>query len=238
MLLYQIYIFILGLVFGSFVAAFSYRYPRGISVGKGRSFCDNCHKQISWFDNIPLLSFLVLGGKCRYCRKAISWRYFLIELLTGIGFLILGFQIFHLVLFLLLELIFIIDLENQIIPDIFIFIALLLSLFLVQSTLLSSLFSGFLCASFLLLIHLITKGRGMGLGDVKLAVLGGILVGLSFSWVWIFISFLSGALIGVVLILFGDAKLKTKIAFGPFLAAAIPITFLFGETVLRLIGLK
>src|SRR3989344_75443 len=86
-MLTPVYIFIIGLVVGSFVGALSYRLPRGISIIKGRSFCPNCRKQVFWYDNIPLLSFLIIGGKCRNCRKSISIRYPLIETLTAFVFL-------------------------------------------------------------------------------------------------------------------------------------------------------
>lgn len=231
-------LFIIGLVFGSFVAALSYRYPRGISNNRGRSFCDTCKKQIKWHDNIPVVSFLLLGGKCRSCRTKISRRYPLIELATAIGFTLIGFQILQLIIFCILEIIFIIDLENQIIPDLFIFIGILLSLFTVHGSLFTNLFSGFVCATFLLLIHIATRGRGMGLGDVKFAVLGGMIVGLLLSPIWILMAFLTGAAVGIILILDKKAGLKSKIAFGPFLVVAIPITLVFGNVILKFVGLR
>ena len=233
-LLFDLYLFIFGLVFGSFIAALTYRFFLGISNFKGRSFCDDCKKQIEWYDNIPLLSFLFLGGKCRYCHKKISPRYFLIEIVTGIGFLVIGLQVMPLILFCLMEIIFIIDFEHQIIPDVFIFIGIIIAIYNLQFTIYNSLLSGFICASFLLLIHIFTKGRGMGLGDVKFAVLGGMIVGLTFSWVWLFLAFLTGAVIGIILILVRVAGLKSKIAFGPFLVAAIPITLLWGPKILEI----
>lgn len=215
---------ILGLVFGSFISALSYRYPKRISIVKGRSFCPNCKKQINWYDNIPLLSFLFLGAKCRNCKKPISWRYPIIELSTAIGFFLIGFNLYYLIIFCILELIFIIDFEHQIIPDNLVFLGILISPF-------SNLFAGFFCALLLLLIHLVTKGRGMGLGDVKFAVLGGMLVGLNLSLIWLFVAFLTGAVVGIILILGKRAGLKDKIAFGPFLVAAIPITLIWGEKI-------
>jgi prepilin signal peptidase PulO-like enzyme (type II secretory pathway) len=233
MLLFQLFKFILGLLFGSFIAALSYRYPKKISNFKGRSFCDSCKKQIGWYDNIPLFSFLVLGGKCRNCKSKISLRYPVIELATGIGFTLIGFQPISLILFCLLEIIFIIDLENQIIPDTFIFIGIVVAIVGNSPAVLSNLFAGFACAAFLLLVHLATRGRGMGLGDVKFAVLGGFIVGLTFSPIWLLVAFLTGAVVGIILILGRKAGLKSKIAFGPFLVAAIPITLVFGNTILR-----
>lgn len=246
MLLQEIFFFTLGLVFGSFVSALSWRYPKRISVVKGRSFCPKCKKQINWYDNIPLLSFLLLGGKCRNCKNLISIRYPVIELTTAVGFLFIftlqGLSVqavYSIVIFLILETIFIIDFENRIIPDDFVFIGIVLtflySIFFVPEVLLSLLLAGFLSALFLLLIHLFTKSKGMGLGDVKFAVLGGMIVGLRLSPIWLFVAFLTGAIVGIILILGRRAGLKSKIAFGPFLVAAIPITLIFGEAILKLI---
>ena len=236
MMLYSFFVeFVLGSIFGSFLGALIYRFPRSISIAEGRSFCDKCKKQISWYDNIPILSFLILGGKCRNCKSKIPGINFIIELTTGIGFVVIGFQPVPLILFCLLEVIFTIDLEHQIIPDIFIFIGLAV-LFLNQTY--SSLLAGFLAASFLLLIHLFTKGRGMGLGDVKFAVLGGAVVGLQLTFVWLFLAFLTGATVGIILILAEKAKIKDKIAFGPFLVIAIPLTIVYGQRLIDLIGVS
>src|SRR3990167_95550 len=239
--------FILGLTAGSFISALSYRYPKGISVAKGRSFCPKCKAQISWHDNIPLLSYLLLGGKCRNCKMPISWRYPGIELATALGFVLIGMTFqgttlqgaYSIFIFLILELIFIIDLEHQIIPDSFIFLGLFLSLVFSLVTNhqspITSLFSGFLVASFLMLIHLFTRGRGMGLGDVKFAVLGGMMVGLNLSLIWLFLAFLTGGLTGIILILGRRAGLKDKIAFGPFLVVSIPITLIWGEKIIGIL---
>jgi prepilin signal peptidase PulO-like enzyme (type II secretory pathway) len=244
-------IFILGICLGSFVSAFSWRYPRSISVIKGRSLCPNCKHRINWYDNIPLLSYIFLGGKCRNCKKPISWRYPLIELSTGIGFLVifrltgdigLAAIAVYFALFCLLELIFIIDLEHQIIPDDFIFVGLagiiFYTILFTPASFFPALFSGLLVATLLMLVHLFTKGRGMGLGDVKFAVLGGMLVGLNLSLIWLFVAFLTGGLAGIILILSRRAGLKDKIAFGPFLVAAIPITLVWGQKIITLMGLR
>lgn len=238
MILQSVLIFVLGLVFGSFISALSWRFPKGLSIARGRSICPNCKKQIIWYDNIPVFSYILLAGKCRHCKKPISLRYPVIELSTAIGFTLIGFQFIPLILFFLLEIIFIIDLEHQIIPDIFVFAGILLFLFTVGNSLLTVLFSGFICATFLMLIHLVTKGHGMGLGDVKFAVLGGIIVGLPLSPVWLFVAFLTGGITGIILIISKKARFKSKIAFGPFLILAIPITLVFGRTILRFMGLQ
>lgn len=228
---------VLGLIFGSFVSALSYRFPKKISNLKGRSFCDNCKTPISWYDNIPVLSYIFLGGKCRKCGKKISSRYPIIEAVSGLAFLLIGPNIINLILFLILLTIFIIDFENKIIPDFFVFSGMFISLFLIRDSLFQSLFAGFIAASFLILIHLATRGRGMGLGDVKFAVMGGMITGLKLVTVWMLLGFLTGALVGVILIIGKKAGLKSQIAFGPFLIVAIPIALICGEKIFSILGL-
>ena len=241
----DVFLFIFGLVFGSFFAAFSWRYPKRISIVKGRSFCPKCRKQINWYDNIPLLSFVFLRGRCRNCKKKISIRYPIIEVTTAIGFLAifvlqgLSLQsVYSIVIFSILFLIFIIDFENKIIPDDLVFLGfipvLLYTIYYVPIPLFSSLLAGFISATLLLLIHLITRGRGMGLGDVKFAVLGGMIVGLNLMLVWLFLAFLTGAVAGIILILGRKAGLKDQIAFGPFLVLAIPITLIWGQKIIEI----
>jgi prepilin signal peptidase PulO-like enzyme (type II secretory pathway) len=232
MVLQSIFIFVLGLIFGSFIAAFTWRYPREISIAKGRSICPRCKHQIAWFDNIPLFSFIALGGKCRHCKKPISWRYPAIELATAVGFILIGPQILALILFCIFEAIFIVDLEHQIIPDTFVFAGIFFALFLIPNSLFGSILAGLTAASLLLLIHLITKGRGMGLGDVKFAVLGGLIAGPRLFLIWLFLAFLTGAAVGIILILGKKAGLKSQIAFGPFLVLAIPLALIYGEKIL------
>lgn len=250
---------ILGLVFGSFVSALSWRIPKGISIAKGRSICPNCKHQIAWYDNIPLISYILLGGRCRNCKKHISLRYPAIELSSGLGFALIyyfstnfkGFSLqgvysifslaIMLAIFVILLTIFIIDLEHQIIPDSLVFTGIALTflyqILTINNQLLVNLFSGFLAATFLLAIHLFTKGRGMGLGDVKFAIFGGTLVGLRMLPIWLLLSFLTGAIVGIILIFVGKAKMQTKIAFGPFLILGLLLTFTVGKGLLVVLGL-
>jgi len=242
-----IFVLLIGLVFGSFISALTWRIPRGIKIMdlEARSICPKCKNEIKWYDNIPLLSFLFLRGRCRNCKKKIFIRYPLIELSTAFGFVGIFYfvttvqGVIYLILFVILFSIFIIDLEHQVIPDDLVHIGILFSLFLISnsSVLISNLFAGFLSATLLLLIHLFTKGKGMGLGDVKFAVLGGLIVGLKLSLMWLFLAFLTGAVIGIILILAKKAGLKSQIAFGPFLILAIPLTLIFGDKILLFLNL-
>lgn len=242
-----IFITTLGLLFGSFFSAYTSRFETKDKIIDGRSRCDHCKKLIYWYDNIPLLSYLLLGGKCRHCHKSIAISNPLIEASTAILFLLtyLNYEqisskfiwlsnlgIFGLVVILISIsigiCIFVIDWEHQIIPDtlslsasLLIFIVILLS---GTDQIYVHLLTGFSCAFFFLVIHMITKGRGMGLGDAKLALFLGIFLGPLYSPVWLFVSFAIGAVFGIILLSLGKAGMKTKIAFGPFLLAGFWIS--------------
>jgi len=237
-----------------------------MSFMRGRSMCPRCRGKIAWYDNIPLLSYVFLGGKCHSCKKAISLRYPLIEVVTSFVFILVylarqnlsglfgnglvfeyfgSFGVVALVFFLVtlsvLICVFVIDLEHQIILDSFsffgFFITLLFFLAISSPTFFQNILAAFLAALFLLILHLITRGRGMGLGDVKFALMGGMIVGLSGVLDWLFLAFLTGAVVGSILIILGKAKLKQKIAFGPFLVLALVVEIFFGPVLLGLFGL-
>lgn len=258
-------LFVFGLLIGSFLEALTYRYPRGKSILTGRSYCPKCRTRIAFYDNIPLLSFLLLGGNCRGCSKKISLRCPLIELSTGSLFSLLGFassscqssQVlfikkeavcfwqsllgpsylpFFLVLAASLVAIFVIDLEHQVIFDNFVFLMfglIFLGLLFFSSQLIYlHLISAFAGALFLLLIHLLTLGKGMGLGDVKFALVGGLIFSWPLTLLWIFVSFVIGAVVGLFLIAFGKTKLGVHIPFGPFLVASLIGVMFLGANLL------
>lgn len=235
--MFEIFFFVLGLILGSFATVLIWRIPKGLSIG-GRSVCDKCKGKIAWFDNIPLLSFVLLSGKCRKCKGKISLRYPFVELLTAVIFVLLFLKFglsYQMLLFTLLSpiliSIFFIDFDHQIIPDNLIFWGIgfsLLYLVLVNPELFySSIFAGLLSSFIMLLLHIITKGRGMGLGDVKLALLGGIICGFANLFHWLFWAFLTGGAVGCILVLIKNYNLKSKIAFGPFLIFALFLIIFF-----------
>lgn len=244
---FELLFLILGLMIGSFLAAYSYRLPLGISVSKGRSYCPHCKKQIEWYDNIPVVSYLILKGKCRRCNSPISARYLLIEVSTALGFFALYKYansdplslLFLLVIYCLLTLIFMIDFEHQIIPDKLVYFGVVITIIKMLAVdnrmIYEGLLSGFAASVFLLVIHMLTKGKGMGLGDVKFAILGGLLMGPRMSIVWLFLAFLTGAITGIILILGKFAKLKDKIAFGPFLVISLVATYIWGPYFYKLL---
>lgn len=262
MFIFYLFILLFGLIFGSFLTSFPYRLLIGEVLPKGRSYCPKCKKQINWYDNIPLFSYIFLKGKCRNCKKSIPWAYPLIEVSTGVTFLGIAYRIMHcnsptsplchlssvlgpwalpcllFVAFCLLA-IFITDWEEQIIPDELSFVLFIVSFFVVlmsgTDTLYVRLLSGFAGALFLLLLHLGTLGRGMGLGDVKLAVSLGLILGWPYTVVWLMGSFVLGAVVGVLLIVLGFAKFGKHIAFGPFLIISFFIVLMFGDKLVSIL---
>ena len=228
-----LFIFLLGLVIGSFFSVLIDRLPVGENVLVGRSHCDFCKKSLRWYELIPLFSFIIQGGRCRRCHKKLSLQYPLIELLTGLGFVffyhVLDYPVLTLFAYLLifssLLVIFMADLKYQIIPDSMIIVgcigAVLRLMSLVRPIspmgILPYLLSAVGGASFFLFLWILTKGRGMGLGDVKLVFFLGLLLGFPGIIVALYAAFLTGAAVGVILILSGKKSLKGQVPFGPFL---------------------
>ncbi len=270
-------IFLAGLCVGSFLGVLIYR--EAVEEGPkqkakslkhnacqylpswfyGRSYCDHCRKPIRWHDNIPLLSFILLRGRCRYCRKKISLQYPLLELLTGIqfvwvflivrgninffsrfegfySFLMLGYG---LLLAAILLMVLVADLQYQIIPDSGIMIGILLTLGQIYVTYRYTGYvdwsvwpAAFGAALFFTAIILITKGKGMGWGDVKLGFLMGLMLGFPRILAALFIAYLTGGIAGVILILSKRKTLKQSVAFGPFLVIATAVAYLWGSKII------
>lgn len=260
---YLLIFFVSGSVLGSFLSAYTYRLPRGISIVTGRSHCPKCNKTIAWFDNIPILSYLLLRGKCRRCDEPISWRYPLIEISCASIFVIIYLFLVNgycgnsnisaicswknvlgtmtlpylITLSLVLITIFIVDFENQFIPDELVFISMMLSasaiLFSDTGKLYLHFFSGFMVSSLLILLNIATRGRGMGLGDAKLAISLGLALGWILTPAWFLLSFILGGIVGIVLLFMGKASFGKHIAFGPFMIASFFIMLFWGDIIVR-----
>jgi prepilin signal peptidase PulO-like enzyme (type II secretory pathway) len=151
-----------------------------------------------------------------------------------------GSLFFALFIYLIVVAVSVIDLEKQIIPDELVFlpyiVVLILLILIHPDNFYSFILSGFLASLFLLLLNFITRGRGMGLGDVKFVLMGGTLVGLPLMILWLAISFVLGAVTGLFLIAIKRAEFGKSISFGPYLAVALIITFLFGTDIIKLLG--
>ena len=258
------FIFILGLSIGSFLNVLIYRLPRSLRL-TGRSFCPKCKKKISWYDNVPLLSFILLKGKCRSCHSPIGFQYPVVELITGILFLttlnlipkqaISNFQLpiakqqallissylliltYYLFLISSLIVIFFIDLKHRVIPDQIIYptilIILLYQIISHQSLITNHFFAAFGAGLFFLILHLITRGKGMGFGDVKLAFLMGLVLGPAKVVFAFYLAFLTGAFTGVILILTKKKKFGEQIPFGPFLVGSTIVALFWGQEIIE-----
>ena len=234
-----IFVIILGGLWGSFANVCIYRLPIDKGVVSGRSFCPNCKKLITWKDNIPIISFLFLNGKCRSCRKKISFQYLIVELITIIYFLgiyyLFGISLttlFFLILGLSLIIIFFIDLKHYIIPNVLTFSLMIIGF--IKSfdpnlnpifpnyinSLIGGIFGYLIIWSIIYFYKQIRKKEGMGLGDAKLLAVIGFWFGLDAVP---FIIFLSStiALISVAPDLIKKSKkMSTQIPFGPYIIAA------------------
>ncbi len=249
-------LFMVGAAVGSFLNVLVSRSLEGKNWLTGRSQCDHCDKQLAWYENIPLLSFVLLHGRCAHCQRPIDLSHFLAEILTGSLFLwwyaaiVFIFQLvtnplaylqplFWLVVGLLAVVIFISDWRYQLIPRWTIvaltalslaYRLLLVSVGAMQSAdFWQGLLATLLLVGFFFGLWKLTKERGFGDGDVQLAVPLGLLLG---TWqritVAVMLAFFLGAAVGLVLILFKRKKFGQTIAFGPFLLLGALLSLVWG----------
>lgn len=250
-----IFIFIFGLIVGSFANVCIYRLPRNESIVRPPSHCPSCNKPINWYDNIPVISFIFLLGKCRICKTSIPFRYPLVELLTGFLFLT-GFRftglsillIFYWYFFTMLIIATFTDFSHLIIPDVIsmpgIFAGIIAGSLFPEMMKTVPHLDGFLKSSAgaaagggaIWIIGILGKAafrkEAMGFGDVKLMGMIGSFTGVRLALLSIFLGSLFGAAVGGILIL---ARLKTKkdyIPFGPYLSLGAVASFFFGEKIL------
>ena len=256
---FVIFVFVLGLSMGSFINALVYRLYKGKSLW-GRSQCINCKKELSLIDLIPVLGFIFLRGKCRYCKKKISWQYPIVEFITGAIFILIFLkfifasdlincnllQIIDLSLLfifaVILITIFIFDLKYYIIPNkilfpgiILGFIALIIKSIYIWSfeLVIAHLFSIFITFGFFLFLYLVSRGKWIGAGDVKFGILLGLILSWPQSLVMLFFSFVIGAMIGIVLLLLKLKKRKEKVPMGTFLVIGTFVSIFLGEIILE-----
>ncbi len=255
-----IIVFFIGSAVGSFLNVVVDRGNNKETFLAGRSHCEYCKKHLQIADLIPVLSFIFLRGKCRYCKKKLSFYYPLVEIITGIMFVIIVVTLFPyfpigitsptqiyllfttLVIVSSLILIFFTDLKFGIIPIMPVVIALVASLaiHLLSAAdnvpLINFLLSGFFLASFFLSIFLVTRGRGMGFGDVIYAFLMGFILGYPKVILGFYIAVLSGSIIPIMVLTIQKKKIRgTVIPFGPFLVAGTIISLFWGDLLINAI---
>jgi leader peptidase (prepilin peptidase)/N-methyltransferase len=248
----RIFLFCLGAAVGSFLNVCIYRLPRKESIIHPRSFCPHCKHKIVWYDNIPFLSYIILKRRCRYCKRIISFRYFLVELITASLFLFLFMQFglsvsfwIYVILFSSLIVVSFIDIDIQEIPDEIslsgIVIGLIISFIFPQLQVQSShqlallhSFLGVLVGGGSIYItgligNAIFKKESMGGGDVKLMAMIGAFIGWKLVLLTFFVAPFLGTAVGIVL------KIKegrSLIPYGPFLSLAALIAICWGQTII------
>lgn len=240
-----------GLVLGSFLNVVIHRLPRGLSVVRPRSHCPSCGMPIAWFDNLPLLSYLLLRGRCRRCREPISARYPLVEagtaavLVAVVSRFGLGLEGIEAAIFVLLLLpLAVIDLEHHLLPDWLTLPGIAVGLgFSFAGGLappgeaaVGALLGAALPLLVIVLYRLIRGVEGMGLGDVKLLAMIGAFLGWRGVLLTLVLGACTGAVVGLGLVASGRGRGDTELPFGTFLSAAALVVVLFGERLVVALG--
>lgn len=239
--------YVLGTITGSFLNVLIDKMVHGRSLW-GRSHCDWCRKTLSPWDLVPIASYVVLGGRCRHCKRRISSQYPIVEFLSGLMFaLVFYFQVFNapfdgikVVYLILISVVFlvvaIVDFKYYLIPTTLVFAASLLALFynffsLGPTPFAQHVFAAFAAAIFFGAIVLLTRGRGMGSGDIVLAFLIGMVLGFAQTVLAVFMAFVIGAVVAIILVFSGRKKFRQAIAFGPFLILGFYVALWFYQPV-------
>ena len=241
-------IFIFGLAIGSFINAAVFSLRENKSLVFDRSRCPKCGHVLSWYELIPILSFLIQLGRCRACKQKISWQYPIVEFTSGLLFIFIysnlqpptsNLQSWYLLLvFSALLFIFVFDLKYYIIPNRVLYplivIVLLCNLFafpLAEN--LYRLLAAAAAAGFFLTLYLVSGGKWIGFGDVKFGIFMGLFLGWPIVLSALFLSYLLGALIGGFLMFFGGKTLKSQVPFGPFLISGTLTTYFYGQRIIE-----
>lgn len=236
--------FLLGTCIGSFLNVCIFRLPNDESIVFPASHCPNCNNKLKAYDNIPILSFLLLAGKCRFCRTKISWQYPLVELATGILFALAAVRfglswntLIALILISVSIVVSLIDLKIQIIPNVIslpgIGLGLAASLVPVSPVQFFNALTGMLLGGGIFyLVAVVSKG-GMGGGDIKLIAMFGAFLGWQKCLLTIFVGVLLGSVVGIILMLLKRKGRKDPIPFGPFLCIGALVSLFYGQAIIR-----
>ncbi len=238
---------ICGLMIGSFLNVCIARIPAGESIVSPPSRCPSCRTPIRWHDNIPVVSYLLLGGRCRTCRAVISWRYPVVEIVTALAFLAQGLAFgsdpvllsSRLVFTALLIVLFGTDFDTQRLPDVLTLPGIAVGLafsFLAPPGPIESVTGIALGAAVLFAVRWAWKRatgvEGMGLGDVKMLAMIGAFLGWRHVWLVLFLASLAGAAAGIILSVFRGRSFQSRLPFGTFLALAAYVSSLVGESIM------
>ena len=254
MLVLILVLFFLGISIGSFINALVYRLEEKLPIVRGRSMCIECKRILAWHDLIPLVSYFQLRGKCRYCKARISWQYLVVELVTGIAFILPVVKIFnfqfsifnefsifnfhylrYFVFVTMLMVIFAYDLRYMLIPD-RISLSAIVIVFLLQipnsKFQIPNLFLAALIGfTFFFLQFILSKGTWIGGGDLRLGFLMGLMLGFPNIVIAIFLSYILGSIVSLPLVAVGRKRLKSPVPFGVFLTTATIAVYLWGDAI-------
>lgn len=237
-------VIILGLMVGSFLNAVIYRLHAKVSFLRGRSYCPHCKHTLATKDLLPVISFVMLRGRCRYCRKAISWQYPLVELATALAFLLLygtfglGVELFvYFVYTAFLIIMFVYDLRYYLILDKvslpLMLVAALGSWLLLRVDPLQLLYGAVAVGGFFLLQFMLSRGKWIGGGDIRLGVVMGLMLGWPQVLVALFIAYCFGSVVGIGLVLTRQKRWQSQVPFGTFLTAATFAGFFLSDRVVQ-----
>lgn len=257
MFIIYLFVFIFGTIIGSFLNVCIFRIPLEQSIAFPPSHCMNCGKRLKWYDMFPIISWLILRGKCRFCGSKISYRYPLVEFATGIIFLAiylkygLAFQTIKFCVFAsLIIVIGLIDMDTTDVYTSTIIFGIISAAFLiiigyvlfkinlsVRISVFNYILGGAIGAGFILFIMLLAcivfKTQGMGSGDIEICLVCGLFLGTKNVIFMLFLSVLIGGIIGILLILLGKKKKTDYIPFGPFIALSSIISIIFGQGIIN-----
>lgn len=234
----EIVFFLMGTIIGSFLNVCVYRIPKGLSVVWPPSYCPGCGQSLAWYQLIPVLSFFLVKGMCSACEARISWRYPLVEAITGVLFLniywLYGLSSAFLTLTFLVSLLLVIaliDADHRVIPNRLVLVGLMVGLglnLLFNHLMWSRLFLGFLAGGGTLLFIALLSSGGMGGGDIKFGAMLGVFVGWPGIIATLVIASVSGALYGLAAMALGKKSLGDIVPFGPFLALGALVVLFWG----------
>lgn len=243
LLLYSILVFIIGLSVGSFLNVLVLRIDKLSTVWKGRSICPSCKHTLAWYDLVPLFSFATLLGKCRYCKKKISWQYPAVEFGVGLLFLLLLLKfgvgmalIYYLITFSVLTVVFIYDIETQLVPEVFVWIALALAFlggsYFGNFSFLEMIYGGLIAGGLFALLVVVSKETWMGAGDIKIGLIMGFLLGYPVAVLGLFSSFVLGSIVGLIYMKVANKTMKDSLPFAPFIIASTLICMIVGQGII------
>ncbi|MFC1623255.1 prepilin peptidase [Patescibacteria group bacterium] len=252
---------VLGLIVGSFLNVVVHRFDLAESIFLSRSHCPSCKHQIAWYDNIPVISFLLLKMRCRSCQESISWQYPFVEMLTGVVFMLVGYYffdvssaqtwietLFYLTIFSMLIVIVGYDTKFMEIPMLMVWLSIsfIIALLIFQDwtvfdgfsgksfwsfNLTSGLLGGMIAAAFFYFLVFVSKEKWMGMGDVYIGFVVGLLAGFPDVFLSLMIAFTSGSIFGIILIVLKRSTLKTQVPFAPFLILSGFVTVFLAQKI-------